>query len=178
MSHNRQNPSTTGAATLDACAVVRTFEVGLPYQSGMCLLKAAWEDGQIRLFVSRRTLYELRKKRDDALTFGEKIEILPSLSNRVLDRPQRRQLGPASRNLGGRKRLMSGLQRVLPVRKGAKIKDRGTIIDSMQAGVQIVVTTDNGMLDRSDAVYRATGVRPLNPDVAAAILLAGPYCPN
>src|SRR5258708_31424161 len=77
MSRNRRKPLTTGAATLDTCAVIRMFKVGLPGQSGMCRLKAAWEDGQIRLFVSRRTLYELRKKPDDALTFAERVEVLP-----------------------------------------------------------------------------------------------------
>ena len=57
-------------------------------------------------------------------------------------------------------RRLHTVQETLPIHKGVKIKDCGIIIDSMQAGIQIVVTTDKGMVDRHDEVRRTTGVRP------------------
>jgi hypothetical protein len=178
MSRNQRNPSTAGAATLDTCAIIRMFEVGLPGQSAMCRLKSAWADGQIRLLVSRRTLYELRRQPpDDALTFAERIEVLPYYpvgSWKDVNDVSWNQLHGTWEDA----RRLHAVQETLPVRKGVKIKDRGIIIDSIQAGIQIVVTTDKGMIDRHDEVRRITGVRPLSPDEAAAVLAARRYCPN
>src|SRR3990172_1933375 len=118
------------AATLDTCAVIAAFDKTRSGHVAMCLLKEAWERGQIRLVISRRTLHELRKKPDNALAFAEKLEVLPYYAIgdwNDCDDVSWDQLGGTWDDAA----RMDGLQRALPVRKKVKIKDRGILVDSM-----------------------------------------------
>jgi hypothetical protein len=136
----------------------------------MCLLKEASGRGSVRLVVSRRTLYELRKKPDDALAFAERLEALPYYAIGHwddLDDVSWDQLAGTWENIGQN----DALQQALPVRKRVKIRDRGIVVDSMQAGILIVVTTDSYVLSRADAIQEATGVRPIPPEEAVKALV-------
>ncbi len=158
------------AATLDTCAVIAAFNRHRLGHAAMCLLKEASEGGSVRLVVSRRTLYELRKKPDDALAFAEKLDVLPYYAIGHwddLDDVSWGQLAGTWGDIGQN----DALQHALPVRKKVKIKDRGIIVDSMQARILILVTTDSYVFGRADAIQRVTGVRPVTPEEAVRALL-------
>jgi hypothetical protein len=57
------------------------------------------------------------------------------------------------------------------VPKGVDIKDRGIIVDSMKAGILIVVTNEKDWLKRADDIQKDTGVRPVTPEEAVKALL-------
>jgi hypothetical protein len=132
--------------------------------------KEAFESGRIRLVVSLRTLYELRKKPDDALAFAERLEILPyyAIGNwNDLEGVSWGQLAGAWGDITKN----DALQLALPVRKRVKIRERGIIIDSMQAAIPMLVTIDSYVLCRAAAIQKITDVRPVRPEVAAKTLL-------
>jgi len=112
----------------------------------------------------------LRKKPDDALAFAERLEVLPYYAIGHwddLDDVSWDQLAGTWENI----EQNDALQQALPVRKRVKIKDRGIVVDSMRAGILIVVTTDSYVLNRADAIQNATGVRPIAPEEAVKALL-------
>jgi hypothetical protein len=136
----------------------------------MRLLKEASERGSVRLVVSRRTLYQLNPKPDDALAFAQRLEVLPYYKigawGDFNDASWDQLTGTWENNLEN-----DALQQALPVRKGVDIKDRGIIIDSMQAGILILVTNDKFLLSRADDIQKDTGVRPVTPEEAVKALL-------
>ena len=127
--------------------------------------------------VSRRTLYELHKKPDEALAFAERLEILPY-----------NKIGPWDDDNGASWDQLTGtwennlendcLQQALPVSKGVGIKDRGIIVDSMKAGILIVVTNEKDWLKRADDIQKDTGVRPVTPEEAVKALLLEATAPS
>jgi len=158
------------AATLDTCAIIAAFNRSRSGHAAMCLLKEASGRGSVGLVVSRRTVYELRKKPDDALAFAERLEVLPYYAIGHwddLDDVSWDQLAGTWENIGQN----DAMQQALPVRKRVKIKDRGIVVDSMQAGILIPVTTDSYVLSRADAIQKVTGVRPIPPEEAVKALL-------
>ena len=128
--------------------------------------------GKVRLVVSKRTLYELRVKPDEKLTFAESLETLPyyliGTWNDLEEDPV--SIGELAGTWGDAK-VNQALQEALPVRAKVKLRDRGIIIDSIKAGVQFLVTRDSFVFNRADGIESATGVRPVHPDEAVSHLL-------
>jgi hypothetical protein len=137
-------------------------------------LVVQWEAGQRRLYVSRRTLAELRRKPDDKLAFAERLEVLPYYMIGTWDDFEE---GITWNDLAGTwndAKINDALQRALPVRAKVGIRDRGILVDSMMAGVRRVVTTDQYLLDRADGIEQAVGVRPVHPDEVLPVPTMGP----
>ncbi len=150
--------------TLDTSAVITAFEPARPGYAPMQRLIAQWESGQRRLYVSRRTLAELRQKQDDKLAFAERLEVLPYYMIGTWDDFEQ---GITWNDLAGTwndAKTNDALQRALPVRAKVGILDRGILVDSMMTGVRQMVTTDQYLLDRADGIEQAVGVRPVRPD--------------
>lgn len=161
------------SATLDTSAVIATFDPARDGHPAMQRLKEAWEAGRLRLCVSRRTLAELQEKpQDEKLAFAQKLETLPYYMIGTWDDFEP---GITWSDLAGTwndAKVNEALQKALPVRAKVKLRDRGIIIDSMRAGVALLVTTDSFLLARADAIENATGVRPVHPDNAVSRLLS------
>ncbi|MGH7813812.1 MAG: hypothetical protein ACREQI_07380 [Candidatus Binataceae bacterium] len=156
-------------ATLDTCAVIAVFNPERPGHTAMCRIKDAWERGRVRLAVSRRTLYQLRKKPPDAaLAFAEKLEIQPYYVIGSWEEQGDVTWAQCAGTWDDAKK-MDELQRVFPVRAGADIFGRGILLDSMKARIQVLVTNDGDVLAKPDDVERITGVRPMKPEEAARI---------
>ena len=159
-------------ATLDTSTVITAFEPSQDGYSAMRRLIEASKAGKLRLVISKRTLYELREKPDEKLTFAESLEILPYY---LLGTWNNLEQDPVTwQELAGTwddAKVNQALQEALPVRARVKLRDRGIIIDSMQAGVKLLVTKDSFLLDREDGIENATGVRPVHPDEAVSFLL-------
>jgi len=150
--------------TLDTSAVITAFEPTRRGYAAMKRLIAQWKAGQRRLYVSRRTLAELRQKPDDKLVFAELLEVLPYYMIGTWDDFEH---GITWNDLAGTwnvGKINDALQKALPVRARVGILDRGIIVDSMMAGVRRVVTTDEYLLGRAASIEQATGVRPVHPD--------------
>jgi hypothetical protein len=113
------------AATLDTCAVIAAFNRRYPDHAAMCLLKEASTRGSIRLVVSRRTLYELAKKPDDALAFAERLEVLPYYG--IGGWPDRDDVTGLSSLARGRKaHKMTPCSRLCESGSGSKLKIAGS----------------------------------------------------
>ena len=160
------------SATLDTSAVIAAFEPSRDGHLAMRRLIGAWQAGHVRLVLSKRTLYELREKPDEKLAFAESCEILPYYMigawKNLADDPL------TWNDLAGTwddARVSQTLQEVLPVRARVKLRDRGIIIDSMQEGIDLLVTTDSFLLGRADGIERVTRVRPVHPNEAASRLI-------
>lgn len=155
-------------ATLDTCAIIAMFRKHRSGHAEMCLLREAYEDGTIRLVISRRTLSELSERADEAFSFANRLPILPYYPigswNDVSDATWEQLAGTWDDGA-------DEIQRALPVRNRVKIKDRGILIDSMRAGIELLVTTDGPLLKRADGVQKSTGVRPVSPGQAKGLLL-------
>ena len=155
------------SATLDTSAVIAAFDPAREGHLAMHRLIQAWQADHVRLVLSKRTLYELREKPDDKLAFAESLEVLPYY---MIGAWKDLAEDPVTWNdLAGTwddARVNQALQEVLPVRARVKLRDRGIIIDSMQARVRLLVTTDSFLLDRADGIERPTGVRPVHPNEA------------
>ncbi len=154
-------------ATLDTCAIIAMFNRDRSGHTEMCLLREAYEIGAVRLVVSRRTLGELSKKADEAFSFATVLNILPYYpigSWNDVDATWEQVAGSWDEG-------SDEIQQNLPVRKKVKIKDRGILIDSMRAGIEVLVTTDGPLLERADEVQKQTGVRPITPEQAVEALL-------
>ncbi len=133
----------------------------------MCLLRELHENRSVRLVISRRTLGELSNRVDEAFLFAKGLDILPCYP-----------IGSWNDNSEATWDQMTGtwdgseeLQRGLPVRNRVKIRDRGILIDSMHAGIELLVTTDGPLLERADEVQKRIGVRPVTPEQAIEALL-------
>jgi hypothetical protein len=161
------------SATLDTSAVITAFEPCRDGHPAMRRLIQASQAGQVRLVVSKRTLYELREKPDDKLAFAESLEILPYYMIGLWKDLDQDPI--AWNDLAGTwddAKVNQSLQEVLPVRARVKLRDRGIVIDSMQAGIELLVTTDSFLLDRANGIERVTRVRPVHPNEAASRLIS------
>jgi hypothetical protein len=106
----------------------------------------------------------LCQKPDDKLAFAEQLEVLPYYMIGTWDDFED---GITWNDLAGTwndVKMNEALQVALPVRAKVGILDRGIIVDSVMAGVRRVVTTDQYLLDRANAIEQAVRVRPVHPD--------------
>jgi hypothetical protein len=157
-------------ATLDTCAVIEAFKRDSKHYDAMALLRRAWEEKKILLAISRRTLYQLSKKEDEAFVFARGLTVLPyyiiGTWNDCDDVTWSQVAGTWDDG-----KLLDYLQRSLRISKGADIKDRGIIVDSMQAEIAILVTTDKDLLRGAGKIEQFMKVRSVLPQQAVELLM-------
>jgi len=154
---------------LDTNCFIYAEDPEAPSHDALQEILRAHKDGQIKLSVSRHTLFELQKKPDAASARAEMLPILPYWPIGTWGE----QVGTWSQLEGTwddarrNDEIQEELKRL--AKAGNDIRDRGALLDGLLANADAFVTCDKQLVGSGPAarIYERFGMRILTPSEIA-----------